>query len=278
MSSTPPRKGKKRQAPQTPTGRPPAKASRPSSPTASHDDFLASEAERLRQHNPSAFPAIPPFRPKSGRKDTRTPSPVRRAPAAPMDEDSGPTSPVDDPLAFTTVETEIDDDEAASSFKELLDWMRYLAQHQGQRERLLDLLTTAASSLQDLLGSGGCMGMATYAAAVATSAPQPRVPKKATPAPTTKKHIQHAITRFEHVSRELPGAPRDTLLNIVAKSDLKTTPPCFPPLQNLGNNLRALLKASVPTPLPHVSMTRQELPPRSPPLHTLSTPYSRRRN
>src|SRR6266704_1596925 len=176
MLSTPPRKGKKRQAPQTPTGRPPVKASRPSSPTATHDEFLASQAEQLRQHNPSAFPVIPPFRPHAGREDTRTPSPVRRAPAAPMDEDSGPTSPVDDPLAFTTVETEIDDDEAASSFKELLDWMRYLAQHQGQRERLLDLLTTAASSLWDLSGSGGHVRMAMYAAAAAMSAAQPRVP------------------------------------------------------------------------------------------------------
>jgi len=49
-----------------------------------------------------------------------------------MDEDSGPSTPVNDPIAFTTVEDEINDDEAASSFKELIDWMHFLAQHQGQ--------------------------------------------------------------------------------------------------------------------------------------------------
>ena len=49
-----------------------------------------------------------------------------------------PRAPTTDPdmIVFTTVDSELNDEEAASSFKELLDWMRYLAQHQGQQERL----------------------------------------------------------------------------------------------------------------------------------------------
>ena len=39
-----------------------------------------------------------------------------------MDMDRSST-PVPDPLSFTTMEDEIDDDKAESSFKELLDWM-----------------------------------------------------------------------------------------------------------------------------------------------------------
>ena len=53
-----------------------------------------------------------------------TPStPLQESPADPMDTDRSST-PVPDSLAFTSVEDEIDDDEAESSFKELLDWMR----------------------------------------------------------------------------------------------------------------------------------------------------------
>jgi hypothetical protein len=103
--------------------------------------------------------------------------------------------------------------------------MRYLAQHKEQRERLLDLLDVAAVSLRDLMGlEDKGPAHVSYAAAVATSAPrQPRLPKKATATPTTKA-IQHTVTHYERVSRELPGAPRDTLLKIVANSDLKTAP------------------------------------------------------
>jgi hypothetical protein len=61
----------------------------------------------------------------------------------------------EDPLAFTTVEDDLDEVEAESSFKELLDWMRYLAQHQGQRRRLIDLLSVATDSLRDLSGIPG---------------------------------------------------------------------------------------------------------------------------
>ena len=83
------------------------------------------------------------------------------------------------------------------------------------------------SSLRDLLGVSEASKPSTYAAAAATSAPKPRVPKKAAPAPTTK-HIQHAITRYERVSKELPGASKDTLLKVVAASNLRTAPTPLP--------------------------------------------------
>src|ERR1700760_1548315 len=124
----------------------------------------------------------------------------------------------------------MDKEDAESSFKELLDWMRYLAQHKGQQGRLTNLLTEAVSSLRALSGETGATKPASYAAAAATSAAQTTGPSKAKPRPAqtvkqSKRLIQHAVTRFERVSKELPGAPRDTLLNIVARSDLKTAPP-----------------------------------------------------
>jgi hypothetical protein len=136
-----------------------------------------------------------------------------------------------DPLGFTTVPTELDDEEASSSFKELLDWMRYLAQHQGQRERLLDLLGAARDSLSGLMGQTVDPGHRATYASVATPATQPSRPRqaqtasRASLAKPNKKQVQHAITRFERVSRELPGAPRNTLLNIVSRSDLRNAPP-----------------------------------------------------
>src|SRR6266478_7815287 len=122
------------------------------------------------------------------------------------------------------VEDALDNDKAESSFKELLDWMQYLAQHKEQRGRLLDLMSIAAASLRDLTGLEEERQPASYASVAATSAPpKPKSPKKATPAPTTK-HIQHAITCYERVSRELPGTLRDTLLKVVASSNLRTAP------------------------------------------------------
>ena len=136
----------------------------------------------------------------------------------------------DDPVAFTTVEDDLPDEEVASSFKELLDWMRYLAQHKEQRGRLLALLTVAGGSLRDLMGLEEDQPTPTYAHVAATSAPQPSLPKRAKTAPTatTKRQIQHAITRFERVTRELPGAPKSTLLDIVSRSNLKNAPPPLP--------------------------------------------------
>jgi hypothetical protein len=148
------------------------------------------------------------------------PSPDAGTPTASMDTDL-PQAPV--PFVIPTVDDEIDDDEANSSFQELTSWVRYLAQHRGQRRRLLSLTTEVVESLRDLLGEPEGARTATYASVAATSALHPRKPKKATPAQTTCT-IQHAITRYERVSKELPGAPRDTLLKAIASSNLKTTP------------------------------------------------------
>ena len=174
----------------------------------------------------SGPPANPISQPQPGTSRT-PPTPTRESSVAPMDMDLG-SSPAPDPLAFTTVEDALDDDEAESSYNQLLDWMRYIAQHKEQRGRLLDLMSIAAASLRDLTGLGEERQPASYASVAATSAPpKPRQPKKATPAPTTK-HIQHAITRYERVSRELPGASRDTLLKVVASSNLKAAPAPIP--------------------------------------------------
>jgi hypothetical protein len=113
MTSTPPRKGKKRQAPQTPTGRPPAKASRPTSPSA-----MTGGSPHLSTL--SDLPAIPPFRQPP--KATRTPpTPTAGSSAVPMDEDLTGYTPDPDTLAFTTGEDALPDEEVASSFKEMLD-------------------------------------------------------------------------------------------------------------------------------------------------------------
>jgi hypothetical protein len=94
--------------------------------------------------------------------------------------------------------------------------------------RLLDLFTAATASLRDLTGLEEERPAASYASVAATSAPrQPSMPKKATHAATTR-NIQHAVTRYERVSRELPGAPKDTLLRMVANSDLRTAPAPIP--------------------------------------------------
>jgi hypothetical protein len=208
MSSTPPRKGQKRPAPQTPSDKPPPKASRPSSPTTpTRQSTSGSRAARRGLQRED----IPVLRAGTGLVDLSDLDPAAMA--------------TDEPSRFTvqTTDDEIDDEEAESSFKELTDWTRYVAQHKGQRQRLLAFTVEVASLLRDLMGLPEEGKPTSYAAAAATSAPGPRFPKKATPAPTTK-HIQHAITRFERVSKELPGAPRDTLLKVVSQSNLRSAP------------------------------------------------------
>src|SRR6266704_3334264 len=264
MSSTPPRKGKKRLQPQTPTGKPPAKASRPSSPD--YTAWMESQLGPKPTLKTSVPPAVSPSQSISGNPRT-PPTPTRSSSAAPMVEDPRSPSPDHDPIAFTTVETEIDDDKAASSFKECLDWLRFLAQHKGQWGRLLDLLNTASLSLRDLIGSVGTGEKATYAAAAASTAPQPRLPKRVTTALTAKqnkRHIQNAVTRFERVSRELPGAPRDMLLNIVSKSNLTTAPPLFPVLPKPRKRPACLVKGiranTIATRLPENTKAPASLP------------------
>ena len=117
------------------------------------------------------------------------------------------------------------DSEAESRFTSLIDAIQYIARYSDQRGRLTDLITAFSDSLKAPQGKPEVKKAPSYAAA-ATSAPrQPSKPKTATSAPTAKTQIRNAITRFERVSRELPGAPKSTLLNIVAKSNLKNAPP-----------------------------------------------------
>src|SRR6266568_1683653 len=264
MSSTPPRKGKKRLQPQTPSSKLPAKASRPSSP-----DYTAWMESQLSP-KPTLRKSVPPAASSSQSTagNPRTPpTPTRASSVDPMVEDPRAPSPEPDPIAFTTVDTTLNDDEAESSFKELLDWMRYLAQHKEQRGRLSDLFTAASSSLRDLMGTVGMGEKATHAAAAATTAPQPRLPKRAAIAPTTKqakRHIQNAVTRFERVSRELPGAPRDTLLNIVTQSDLTTTPPPLPSAPKPRKQPACLIKGihtnTIASRLPEQAVSPPSLP------------------
>src|SRR6266571_1089493 len=100
MSSTPPRKGKKRQAPQTPSGKPPAKASRPSSPDS--DTWKDAGSIQDPTFDFSIPPTIPPFQPKATPSgSSRTPPTLTRASsAAPMVEDPRSLTPDLDPLAF----------------------------------------------------------------------------------------------------------------------------------------------------------------------------------
>jgi hypothetical protein len=45
------------------------------------------------------------------------------------------------------MEDKIDNNEAESSFKDILDWMQYLAQHKGQLSSLLNLMSVVAAGL-----------------------------------------------------------------------------------------------------------------------------------
>jgi hypothetical protein len=149
-----------------------------------------------------------------------------------VDSPRSPTpTPEDDPISFPTVEDELDDDEAAASFKEFLDWMRYLAQHKGQRGRLLSLLGEAKESLKGLMGLEETPSHpATYASAAAAAIHTPG-PRKAQTAPRPAKakprltHIQNAVNRFERLSEELPGVPRKAVLGLVARSNLQLASP-----------------------------------------------------
>src|ERR1700760_656407 len=233
MSSTPPRRGQKRPSPQTPRGQPPPKASRPSSPAEMTEQTFLGRSAPLTTGD---LPAIPPFQPRAGPSGTRLPAQAEDD-ANDMEEDDlfgpgGETPPQEeltdlDTFTIPTVDEEIEGDEAASSFQEMKDWIRYVAQHKGQRQRLINFNAGVTTLLQDLMGPQEARKPSSYAAAAATSAPRPKFPKRATPAHTPKQ-IQHAITRFERASKELPGAPRDTLLKAVANSNLKTAPEPLP--------------------------------------------------
>ena len=133
MSSTPPKKGKKRAPPSTPTGRPPAKASRASTPTAS----TGGDAPKgfASTTDPSVLPAIPPFRSTTGGTQVLSTGPTdvfsSHGGDSAMDDstEEGPSTLPADTVSFATVEDNIDDEEVETSFKELVDWMRYLGQY-----------------------------------------------------------------------------------------------------------------------------------------------------
>src|ERR1700759_2982127 len=92
------------------------------------------------------------------------------------------------------------------------------------------------------------------------------------PAPPTarqsKRSIQNAVNRYERLSRELPGAPKDTLLRIVARSDLSSAVPPLPASPAPRKKPRCLVKGI------HANSIAVRLPPdaRFPPsLPTLTT-------
>src|ERR1700756_1151347 len=123
MSSTPPKKGKKRAPPSTPTGRPPAKASKPSTPTAlTGEDAPRGFASSL---DTSALPAIPPFRPTPGSSSAPPPGTTdifsQHGSDSAMDDkdDEGSSTLPANTVSFATVEDDIDDVEVETSFKEL---------------------------------------------------------------------------------------------------------------------------------------------------------------
>src|ERR1700759_1873330 len=193
MSTTPPKKGKKRAPPSTPTGRPPAKASRASSPARTNEDAPSGFAPTL---NPSDLPAIPPFRPSAGSSAGLQPAfKFIEEPAQQEGSEPEGPEPDNDNLAFTTVDDDIDESEANDSFNELASWIRYLAQYKGQRGRLTSLFDEATSSLRALSGDSGRVKPASYAAAAATSAAPPlSAPKRPATLPTqrqTKRSIQN---------------------------------------------------------------------------------------
>src|SRR6266704_196120 len=213
MLTTPPKKGKKRQAPQTPSGKPPAKGC----PDPTSFAVSAEQSAYIDRLAGSSSPAVPLATSHSTRTSSPTPT-GSGVDTADMLTDEEPSS-----FTIPSVEGALQEDEVESSFKELQDWTRYIAQHQEQRQRLLSFTVQVADSLKALLGGAEEGKPTTYAAAAATSAPRPRNPKKAGAAPTTKL-IQHAITCYERASKELPGAPRDTLLKVVTSSNLNTAP------------------------------------------------------
>src|ERR1700759_842827 len=241
MSTTPPKKGKKRAPPSTPTGRPPAKASRASSPARTSEDAPSGFASTI---NPSVLPAIPPFRPPAGSSAGLQPAfEFIEDPSA--QEETIPEDNADDTLTFTTVDDDIDESEANDSFNELASWIRYLAQYKGQRGQLTSLFDEATSSLRALSGDSGRVKPASYAAAAATSTPPSSGSRRPTAPPTaqqSKQSIQNAVNRYERVSRELPGAPKDTLLCIVARSDLSTAVPSLPADPKPQKKPRCLVK------------------------------------
>jgi hypothetical protein len=188
-----------------------------------------------------------------------------------VDPPRSPTpQPELDPLVFPTVEDEIDDEEADSSFKEFTDWMRFLAQHRGQRGRLFDLLGEARETLKGLMGLEEAPSHPdTYASAAAKalpttgSRPAQTAPRSATGKPRLR-HIQNAVNRYERLSEELPGVPKKAVLGLVARSNLQLAPPPLPTLPQSRKKPACLVKGiranTVAVRLPEGAVTPTSLP------------------
>src|SRR6201995_3843684 len=124
------------------------------------------------------------------------------------------------------------------------------------------------STLRDLSGTPGPVGPASYAAVAATSAPTTTAPRRSATAPPTvkqkKRQIQNALNRYERVSKELPGAPKTTLLNIVARSDLRTAVPPLPeppkPRKRPSCLVKGIRANTIATRLPSEATTPPSLP------------------
>ena len=138
MSTMPPKKGKKRQEPPTPSGKPPPAKGRPGPATFDTSGRLS---PLQGDFSGNTFPPADPFAPGAPTQGASSATPTSGEQTAPMD--TGDSEPA---FAIPTVTTEIDDAEAESSFKELQDWTRYIAQHPGQRARLLHF----TAEVQDL--------------------------------------------------------------------------------------------------------------------------------
>jgi hypothetical protein len=182
---------------------------------------------------------------------------------------STPTPELDQ-LSFPTVEDEIDEDEAASSFKEFTDWMRFLAQHRGQRGRLYDLLGEARESLKGLMGLEEAPSHpATYASAAAKATLSPgsrpaQTAQRQSKAQPRLRHIQNAVNRFERLSEELPGVPRKAVLGIVARSNLQQVSPPLPTTPQTRKKPACLVKGiranTVAVRLPEGATTPTSIP------------------
>src|SRR6201995_27733 len=110
MSTTPPKKGKKRAPPSTPTERPLAKASRASSPARTEDAPSGFAPCSFS----SVLPEIPPFQPPGSSLAGLQPAfefedQTALQPGVPGEgeEEPVPLDGKDDPIAFTTVDEEI---------------------------------------------------------------------------------------------------------------------------------------------------------------------------
>ena len=249
MSQTPPRPSLgKRCAPATPSGPPPSKG---------------------RPDPASFFRGGPP--PSTG---SLSPLDYADEPSSPTPGPSGGL-PFDDPSLDPNLTPEeaalIADqpmeDDTEESFTELTNWIRYISAKPAQVSRLAHTLNAILDEVRLLSGERE-EPKPTFAAIAATPAgTSAKVPKLGKSIPTTKT-LTNAIYRFERASKELPGASRSDIINLVAASDLtkpvppstgimpkKRKPTCL--VQGVRNNVVAVrLPATAPVPATLATLTK----------------------